>query len=306
MGWCRAESRSAVSDRYDALSEAAELADLRDRDLELDESRAAVEVAAEEPPAESEAVTGASAESAADFLTADALAAQPEESPKEFEAAKKKAAVEAAANVTADSPAAEESQAATEVKSARSASARLVRGSLVARVAGLQQEVAQLEEEKTATLKKLRSVTAAERSATSRSSQLKAENDLLRKRHGDETSTVFQLEAQVKSFKSQVAALKKEAARVKEHNDLLQNEIDQAKKEVEQLKARCDEATAKRDAYELKYLRSIEGAPPSLPRSRIAPSNPHPPHGTLQATPKHRAMEALRGRRWNIQQAAPR
>ena len=113
MGWCGAESRSAVSDRYDALSEAAELADLRDRDLELDESRAAVEVAAEGPPAESEAVTGASAESVADFLTADALAAQPEESPKELEAAKKKAAVEAAAEVTADAPAAEESEAAT-------------------------------------------------------------------------------------------------------------------------------------------------------------------------------------------------
>ena len=113
MGWCGAESRSAVSDRYDALSEAAELADLRDRDLELDESRAAVEVAAEGPPAESEAVTGASAESVADFLTADALAAQPEESRKELEAAKKKAAVEAAAEVTADAPAAEESEAAT-------------------------------------------------------------------------------------------------------------------------------------------------------------------------------------------------
>ena len=114
MGWCRDESRSAVSDRYDALSEAAELADLRDRDLELDESRAAVEVAAEGPPAESEALTkGASAESVADFLTADALAAQLEESPKELEAAKKKAAVEAAAEVTADAPAAEESEAAT-------------------------------------------------------------------------------------------------------------------------------------------------------------------------------------------------
>ena len=73
-GWCGAESRSSVSDQHGALSKAAELADLRDRDLELAKSRAAAEVAAAKPAAESEALTKeASAESAAE-VTADAPA----------------------------------------------------------------------------------------------------------------------------------------------------------------------------------------------------------------------------------------
>ena len=80
-GWCGAESRSSVSDQHGALSKAAELADLRDRDLELAKSRAAAEVAAAEPAADPEALTKeASAESAAE-VTADAPAAQPEELP---------------------------------------------------------------------------------------------------------------------------------------------------------------------------------------------------------------------------------
>ena len=60
---------------------------------------------------------------------------------------------------------------------------------------------------------KVKLLTNAEKSARSRSAQLKEENELLRKRHGDEatTCTVLQLEAQLRSLESQVVVLKKEA-----------------------------------------------------------------------------------------------
>ena len=86
-----------------------------------------------------------------------------------------------------------------------------MRGSLVAQVAGLQQEVAHLQEQNAASLKKVKLLTNAEKSARSRSAQLKEENELLRKRHGDEATTVLQLEAQLRSLESQVVVLKKEA-----------------------------------------------------------------------------------------------
>ena len=61
LGWCGAESRSAVSDRHGALSAQGGRAhgQVRDRDLELAKPRAAAEVAAAEPVAELEAVTSA-------------------------------------------------------------------------------------------------------------------------------------------------------------------------------------------------------------------------------------------------------
>ena len=46
-----------------------------------------------------------------------------------------------------------------------------------------------------------------ESSARSRSAQLKEEDELLRKRHGDEATTVLQLEARLRSLESQVAVL---------------------------------------------------------------------------------------------------
>ena len=69
--------------------------------------------------------------------------------------------------------------------------------------------MAHLQEQNAASLKKVKLLTNAEKSARSRSAQLKEENELLRKRHGDEATTVLQLEAQLRSLESQVVVLKK-------------------------------------------------------------------------------------------------
>ena len=71
--------------------------------------------------------------------------------------------------------------------------------------------MAHLQGQNAASLKKVKLLTNAEKSARSRSAQLKEENELLRKRHGDEATTVLQLEAQLRSLESQVVVLKKEA-----------------------------------------------------------------------------------------------